>query len=1027
MTSPTIDFRHIREHDGSQNTGFEELVYQLIPSIAEIGGREVVRHGTPDGGVEAHVESEDGSIWGWQAKYFLSIEDSQLAQMKRSFESALRSYPTLSRYTFVFPCNPPSGKPKRGKSAMQKLTDAFSRWASGAEGQGRSVEIGFVGESGLLNILMSEEHAGRVLYWFDQRLLFNDAWLKDQVEASVAAAGVRYTPDLSVDLPVAFAFEGLGRTPAFDKRLGEAVAEVQRAARYLQPARGNAMPKRLRSHIERAAQEVASLIASLGGTSVEGASAIDWNEQLAKIDEVERCTAVVERVSWRSIRRRRARGTDAGSGHHWADLAESTRNSAWEVQVALHGLRALLRSDAARLVAQPLLFLTGDAGTGKTHLLCDVALRRLSEGRPTVLVLGEQLDRGNPRTLLPRHLDLPDLTMKQFLMALNAAGEAAGTRALLIVDAINEGRGLEAWPAHIRAFANEVSGYDHLGLVVSCRTSYVKPILSSEPEAAQPADLGFVSVAHLGFAGHEWDASRQFFEYWELSVPDFPLLVPEYSNPLFLKLLCNSLHSAGEKSLPRGATGITSLFERFLREANGRLATLGRCNYRTDDDLVSQAVRKLARAMLDEADDWVPYSTFRGICEELLPGRDWDRSLEKGLLDEAVVARDWFRDDEVVRLSYQRLSDHLQAAELIAERDIAGMRAFVNQIEDHPTGFDRRSGLLEALAVQLPEKLDCELHDLVAERDHRVIRQSVLQSIIWRDPEAFSDSLDGYVNSLPWGRVWCGNPFIETVLQVSCVPGHPFNAMRLDRALSRISLPDRDAWWTTHINTATRDGSVAYRIIDWVTSPQVGIVADDAARLVAITLTWFLASSNRGLRDSATKALVLLLRDRIPVLINLLGHFEAVDDPYVAERLYCAAYGCALATRDERALETLAGAVFDKVFSTGHPPVHILLRDHARGIVEIAAARGVLPPHVDVDLVRPRYDSPWPVRPPTEAWLERRAPVDTHRPLHFSLGDRLGDFARLGMTTRSGPTVMIGLAPPPGVISSSGHLLSRTW
>ena len=42
--------------------------------------------------------------------------------------------------------------------------------------------------------------------------------------------------------------------------------------------------------------------------------------------------------------------------------------------------------------------------------------------------------------------------------------------------------------------------------------------------------------------------------------------------------------------------------------------------------------------------------------------------------------------------------------------------------------------------------------------------------------------------------------------------------------------------------------------------------------------------------------------------------------------------------------------------------------------------------------------------------------------------DDLGELSfQVGMTTRSGPTVMIGLAPPPGVISSSGHLLSRTW
>ena len=59
MTLPTIDFNSIREHNWAKNKGFEELVVQLIPSINDVEGREVVRHGTPDGGLEAHVEFED--------------------------------------------------------------------------------------------------------------------------------------------------------------------------------------------------------------------------------------------------------------------------------------------------------------------------------------------------------------------------------------------------------------------------------------------------------------------------------------------------------------------------------------------------------------------------------------------------------------------------------------------------------------------------------------------------------------------------------------------------------------------------------------------------------------------------------------------------------------------------------------------------------------------------------------------------------------------------------------------------------
>ena len=51
----------------------EELVYQLIPSLDDIAGRDVIRHGTPDTGLEAVVNFEDGTVWGWQAKISLRV------------------------------------------------------------------------------------------------------------------------------------------------------------------------------------------------------------------------------------------------------------------------------------------------------------------------------------------------------------------------------------------------------------------------------------------------------------------------------------------------------------------------------------------------------------------------------------------------------------------------------------------------------------------------------------------------------------------------------------------------------------------------------------------------------------------------------------------------------------------------------------------------------------------------------------------------------------------------------------------
>jgi hypothetical protein len=54
----------------------------------------------------------------------------------------------------------------------------------------------------------------------------------------------------------------------------------------------------------------------------------------------------------------------------------------WEVVAAAE-------NPAARAANRQVVALFGDAGTGKTHLLCDVAKRRLDAAMPTVLFLGQ--------------------------------------------------------------------------------------------------------------------------------------------------------------------------------------------------------------------------------------------------------------------------------------------------------------------------------------------------------------------------------------------------------------------------------------------------------------------------------------------------------------------------------------------------------------------------------------------------------------------------------------------------------------
>jgi len=213
----------------------------------------------------------------------------------------------------------------------------------------------------------------------------------------------------------------------------------------------------------------------------------------------------------------------------------------------------------------------------------------------------------------------------------------------------------------------------------------------------------------------------------------------------------------------------------------------------------------------------------------------------------------------------------------------------------------------------------------------------------------------------------------DVLLTLSVVPGHPFNAEFLDKNLRRLKMPDRDAWWSTYLHRAWGAESAVDRLIDWAASPDRVASLDDASvDLYATTLAWMFTTSNRFLRDRATKTLVSLLTGRVEAARRLVERFADVDDLYVAERIFATAYGVAMRSRDAQLVGALATTVFEKVFAPDTTRAHVLLRDYARGVVERALSLGAA---VGFDPVRarPPYRTSWP-QVPSEDDVRRLRP-----------------------------------------------------
>ncbi len=93
-----------------------------------------------------------------------------------------------------------------------------------------------------------------------------------------------------------------------------------------------------------------------------------------------------------------------------------------------------------------MMLLSGEAGIGKSHLLADIASKRINENKSCVLLLGQHLtSEESPWTQILNNLLRLECNEKELLGALNARAEAQGERLLLSSMQLTKARGRYFW------------------------------------------------------------------------------------------------------------------------------------------------------------------------------------------------------------------------------------------------------------------------------------------------------------------------------------------------------------------------------------------------------------------------------------------------------------------------------------------------------------------------------------------------------------------------------------------------------
>ncbi|SFJ52788.1 hypothetical protein SAMN05216275_109279 [Streptosporangium canum] len=979
---PEINWHQIRGKapSGSRRDGFEELGNQLMiygGLVTWPSSTTFTTFGNPDGGREGRGELPGGAVWGWQAKYLFTLDDDALAQVDKSIRRVLTTEPTLERYYVLLPYNRPGGDTAKTKSAWTKWKEHVRRWEAAGASAGRAVTFEYIGETQLNECLLQPSQAGRLRYWFDLDVFAEDRFR--EIAARVEAdAGGRYSPALNVELPISAVFDGLARTPAFEHDIRNALAALRKARGIY----GLSVPGERPDLFEPA---IAVLNERLDGLEELVTEAARQARQPHGV--LPDFTPAIEAIEAPSASVSDLLRQHCLKDRYYTDNAGSLYGQIAAIRSAVAELNELRAGRAWRGFEAAAILVTGTGGAGKTHLLCDLAKTRAANALPTIIALGEQFEHGPIEADLGRIIGFQN-PASQLLTTFDAACQAIGEIGLIVIDGLNEPADRQLWNRYLSSFLNDVAKYRHIRLVLSCRTEFLADTLSDILQARLPV------FQHTGFEEVPRDAIRQFLDWYGIERPSFPMMDPEFTNPLFLKLLCTALITSGKRRFPRTGIGTSWIYDSFLDAMDIRLSAGERCDYDRTSALVRRAVEQITAAMHAQGRRLLRADVDR-ITSALLPDRKWSQSLLNGLLKEAVLANLSIDGTEYIRFGYERLGD-IALAKLITAEGLDGAKAEVSRLAER---WFTNAGVMQALAAILPEVFGVELVDILqisTAEYHPYAHTDFLFSLGWRKLEAVNDRTAEIVVELQRNPGFTDDAN-TAMLQVATVPGHPLNAEWLHRQLAELSLPERDTTWSYFCDCQDEFAGHLPSLIDWAWSEASSDANDETRYLAALALCWTLSSSHRPTRDDATKAIIALLEPAPHVYNSILQGFSNGSDDYIEERLLAAGCGIAQRTLSPGIAIGIAEAVLNFTLDRRYWPQNYLSRDYARRAIDAALEHGWQPGIEDLATrFHPPYASDWIAPQRSQAEIEELAGPPNYRysPIRHPVMSDLSDFRK---------------------------------
>ena len=574
----------------------------------------------------------------------------------------------------------------------------------------------------------------------------------------------------------------------------------------------------------------------------------------------------------------------------------------------------------------------GDAGDGKTNLACSVCKNLVDEGLPALLILASELSSSRDiKEQLLSLLDIPkDFTFRDFLGSLNNLGFANKIKIPIIIDGLNETcPTAHVWKAQIIDLMGTVNEFENILLIITCRDRYVKQIFEKESYRDVENHL------HIsGFTKNNIDeVIDKYFSKYRIKVKNSNFDKKLLQKPIILKIF--SIINKDQK-VSVTPSNIYQVIEEYFNKCiekistkDGVLNTLLEKEIKKRLESFSQKIWDINTRSLKYPEDFIK------IFDPSYSDKDdFPDTISYKILDEGVFVSRGMKDkDEYVEFCYDLLGGYYIAKSIffnekdpikaIVSKNFLEKLINKNQGKNHPL----REDIIRAVSYLLPEKTGKQIFEVI--NDDKILQDSISMIDLITDTKNGKKSFFDMINKIDLEDKNI-DYLLEIVVSKTIENDDNKNVDLIVNILLKMNPVQIDLKWSELLRKRKWDllKFLNSKINYTEDQPQT---KNDLFCFIALVGT----SPDKILRDTSTKALVVLGEKNTKELFKSLKLLSNFRDLYVIERLLCALLGVVVNINDKDLVfeicEYIENDLIKKLKTS-----HVLILDYSYMILEYA-------------------------------------------------------------------------------------------